>query len=124
MLRRSSHLARRYTLYDWQAQENANPIPVDRAEGVYFYTPDGKRYLDFNSQLMGVNIGHGDKRVIEAIARQAEKLAYITPFMATEARALLGQKLARDPGRATSRRCSSRSAAPRRTRTRSAWRAR
>jgi taurine--2-oxoglutarate transaminase len=88
------HLARRYTLYDWQAQENANPIPVDRAEGVYFYTPDGKRYLDFNSQLMGVNIGHGDKRVIAAIARQAEKLAYISPFMATEARAVLGQKMA------------------------------
>jgi taurine--2-oxoglutarate transaminase len=88
------HLARRYTLYDWQAQENANPIPVDHAEGVYFYTPDGKRYLDFNSQLMGVNIGHGDKRVIAAIARQAEKLAYISPFMATEARAVLGQKMA------------------------------
>ncbi|MGA7988951.1 MAG: aminotransferase class III-fold pyridoxal phosphate-dependent enzyme [Candidatus Dormiibacterota bacterium] len=88
------HLARRYTLYDWQAQENANPIPVDRAEGVYFYTPDGKRYLDFNSQLMGVNIGHGDKRVIAAIARQAEQLAYISPFMATEARAVLGQKMA------------------------------
>lgn len=88
------HLARRYTLYDWQAQENANPIPVERAEGVYFYTPDGKRYLDFNSQLMGVNIGHGNKRVIAAIARQAEKLAYISPFMATEARAVLGQKMA------------------------------
>jgi taurine--2-oxoglutarate transaminase len=67
---------------------------VDRAEGVYFYTPDGKRYLDFNSQLMGVNIGHGDKRVIAAITRQAEKLAYISPFMATEARAVLGQKMA------------------------------
>jgi taurine---2-oxoglutarate transaminase len=88
------HLSRRYTLYDWQAQENANPIPVDRAEGVYFYTPDGTRYLDFNSQLMGVNIGHGDRRVIAAITRQAEKLAYISPFMATEARAVLGQKMA------------------------------
>lgn len=88
------HLSRRYTLYDWQAQDNAHPIPVDHAEGVYFYTPDGKRYLDFNSQLMGVNIGHGDKRVVAAIARQAEKLAYISPFMAHEARAVLGQKMA------------------------------
>jgi taurine--2-oxoglutarate transaminase len=61
---------------------------------VYFYTPDGKRYLDFNSQLMSVNIGHGDTRVTSAIARQAEKLAYANPFMATEARARLGQKLA------------------------------
>jgi taurine---2-oxoglutarate transaminase len=87
-------LSRRYTLYDWQAQANAAPIPVDRAEGVYFYTPEGKRYLDFNSQLMGVNIGHGDKRVIAAIAQQAEKLAYISPFMAHEPRALLGRKMA------------------------------
>ena len=87
-------LSKRYTLFDWQAQANANPIPVERAEGVYFWTPEGKRYLDFNSQLMGVNIGHGDRRVIEAIEKQAEKLAYISPFMTTEVRARLGEKLA------------------------------
>src|SRR6266568_8480572 len=87
-------LARRYTMFDWQAQAATNPIPVDRAEGVYFWTPEGRRYLDFNSQLMGVNIGHGDRRVVEAIKRQAERLPYVSPFMATEARARLGQKLA------------------------------
>jgi taurine--2-oxoglutarate transaminase len=87
-------LVKRYTLFDWQAQSSANPIPVERAEGVYFWTPEGKRYLDFNSQLMGVNIGHGDRRVVEAIKRQAEQLAYISPFMATGARARLGEKLA------------------------------
>ena len=86
--------SKRYTLYDWSAQSKIMPLPVDRAEGVYFYTTDGKRYLDFNSQLMGVNIGHGDKRVIDAIAKQGEKLPYITPFAAYETRALLGQKLA------------------------------
>ncbi|MDQ3554595.1 MAG: aminotransferase class III-fold pyridoxal phosphate-dependent enzyme, partial [Chloroflexota bacterium] len=87
-------LSRQYTLYEWSAQSHVDPIPVDHAQGVYFYTPDGKRYLDFNSQLMSVNIGHGDKRVIEAIKAQAEKLAYANPFMATEPRALLGRKLA------------------------------
>jgi taurine---2-oxoglutarate transaminase len=87
-------LSKRYTLYDWQAQSKAMPLPVERAEGVYFFTTDGTRYLDFNSQLMGVNIGHGDKRVVDAIAQQAEKLPYISPFMAYEARAQLGQKLA------------------------------
>ncbi len=87
-------LAKRYTLYDWSAQSNVMPMAVDRAEGVYFYTVDGTRYLDFNSQLMGVNIGHGDKRVIDAIAKQGETLPYITPFAAFETRALLGQKLA------------------------------
>ena len=69
-------------------------LAVDRAEGVYFWTVDGTRYLDFNSQLMGVNIGHGDKRVIDAIAKQGERLPYITPFAAYETRALLGEKLA------------------------------
>jgi taurine--2-oxoglutarate transaminase len=86
--------SKRYTLYDWQAQSKVSPIAVDRAEGVYFWDVDGTRYLDFNSQLMGVNIGHGDKRVAEAIARQAEKLPYISPFMAYETRARLGEKLA------------------------------
>jgi taurine--2-oxoglutarate transaminase len=87
-------LSRRYTLYEWSAQNAVDPIPVDHAEGVYFYTPDGKRYLDFNSQLMSVNIGHGDQRVINAIKAQVDKLAYANPFMATEPRARLGQKLA------------------------------
>ena len=64
------------------------------AKGCWFWTPEGKRYLDFNSQLMCVNIGHGDERVIRAIAQQAETLAYANPFMATEARARLGRKLA------------------------------
>ena len=87
--------SRRYTLYDWAAQSRVSPIPVARAKGCYFYDPDGKRYLDFNSQLMSVNIGHGDPRVIEAIARQAEQLAYVnSAAMATEPRALLGRKLA------------------------------
>jgi taurine--2-oxoglutarate transaminase len=87
-------LSRKHTLYEWSAQSAVDPIAVERAEGVYFFTPDGKRYLDFNSQLMSVNIGHGDPRVVAAIKRQAEQLPYANPFMATEARARLGQKLA------------------------------
>src|SRR3954464_9951739 len=87
-------LSRANTLYEWSAQSAADPIPVDRAEGVYFYTPDGRRFLDFNSQLMSVNIGHGDKRVVDAIKAQADKLAYVNPFMAHEPRARLGKKLA------------------------------
>jgi taurine--2-oxoglutarate transaminase len=84
----------RHTLYDWQAQGALHPLPIETAKGCEFWTVDGKRYLDFNSQLMGVNIGHGDPRVIQAIKDQAEKLPYITPFAATEVRALLGKKLA------------------------------
>ena len=87
-------LCKQYTLYDWMAQSAADPLPVDHAKGVYFWTTDGKRYIDFNSQLMSVNAGHGDPRIIEAIKRQAEKLAYVNPFLAHEPRALLGKKLA------------------------------
>jgi taurine--2-oxoglutarate transaminase len=64
-----------------------------RAKGVYFWTPEGKRFIDFNSQLMCVNIGHGDPRVVKAIQDQAAILACVTPGMATEP-ARLGTKLA------------------------------
>jgi len=87
-------LSKKHTLFEWSAQAQVDPIPVARAKGVYFWTPEGKRFLDFNSQLMSVNIGHGDARVIEAISRQAATLTYANPFMATEVRALLGAKLA------------------------------
>jgi taurine---2-oxoglutarate transaminase len=87
-------LSRKHTLYEWSAQSKVDPIPVARAKGIYFYTPEGKRFIDFNSQLMSVNIGHGDERVINAIKEQAETLCYANPFMATEARARLGAKLA------------------------------
>src|ERR1700757_103708 len=87
-------LARKHTLFEWSAQSKVDPIPVARAKGIYFWTPEGKRFIDLNSQLMSVNIGHGDPRVIEAISQQAATLAYANPFMATEVRALLGAKLA------------------------------
>jgi taurine---2-oxoglutarate transaminase len=87
-------LCRRHTIYEWSAQATIDPIPVARAEGVYFWTPEGKRYLDFNSQLMCTNIGHGHPAVVRAIQEQAATLPYANPFMATEVRARLGAKLA------------------------------
>jgi taurine---2-oxoglutarate transaminase len=87
-------LSKKHTLYEWSAQSKVDPIPVARAKGIYFWTPEGKRYIDFNSQLMCVNIGHGDERVLRAIREQSEVLAYASPFMATEPRAKLGAKLA------------------------------
>jgi taurine--2-oxoglutarate transaminase len=87
-------LSKRHTLFEWSAQDAVDPVPVARAKGVYFWTPEGKRYLDFNSQLMCVNIGHGDERVVRAIHEQASVLPYASPFMATEPRARLAAKLA------------------------------
>src|SRR5918999_5071083 len=87
-------LCRKHTLFEWSMQSTVDPIPVARAKGIYFWTPEGKRFIDFNSQLMCVNIGHGDERVIRAMNEQLSTLAYANPFMATEARARLGVKLA------------------------------
>ncbi|MBI4886849.1 MAG: aminotransferase class III-fold pyridoxal phosphate-dependent enzyme [Acidobacteria bacterium] len=88
-------LSKKHIIFEWAAQGAVDPIPVARAEGVYFWTPEGKRFLDFNSQLMCVNIGHGDPRVVRAIERQLETLCYVTPGgMTAEPRARLGARLA------------------------------
>ena len=87
-------LSKKHTLFEWSPQGTFDPLPVARAKGCYFWTPDGKKYLDFNSQLMCVNIGHADDRVVRAIAEQAAVLPYANPFLATEPRAKLGAKLA------------------------------
>jgi taurine--2-oxoglutarate transaminase len=85
---------RAHTFFSWSVQSALDPIAIDHAEGVYLYTPEGKRILDFNSQLMSVNIGHGDRRVVDAITAQATKLQYVQPAFATEIRGRLGTKLA------------------------------
>jgi taurine--2-oxoglutarate transaminase len=82
-----------HSFWTWSAQGKVAPIPVTRAKGVYFWDADGKRYLDFNSMTMCVNIGHGDERVIEAIVQQARQLPYAGPPMATKPRAVLGRLL-------------------------------
>ncbi|MCB9128246.1 MAG: aminotransferase class III-fold pyridoxal phosphate-dependent enzyme [Ardenticatenales bacterium] len=83
-----------YTLFDWSKQGDLTPIEVERAEGCYFWDSSGKRYLDWNSQIMNVNIGHGNRHVIDAIHAQAEALPYVSSFMATRVRGELGEKLA------------------------------
>lgn len=87
-------LCRRHTLFEWSAQSKVDPIPMARARGAWFWTADDRRFLDFNSQLMCVNAGHGDERIIRAIQQQAATMAYANPFMATEVRGRLGAKLA------------------------------
>jgi taurine--2-oxoglutarate transaminase len=83
-----------YTLFSWSKQEGLNPIDADKAKGVYVYDKDGKRYLDFSSQLMNVNIGHGNQRITKAVCKQMEELSYVFPGMATNVRGKLGKKLA------------------------------
>ena len=83
-----------YTLFSWTKQAGLNPINVERAKGVYVYDRDGKRYLDFSSQLMNVNIGHGHPAIRDAVVKQMDEVSYVYPGMTTEVRGELGKKLA------------------------------
>jgi len=83
-----------YTLFSWSKQKGIAPIAVKYAEGVYLHDYDGKRYIDFSSGLMNVNIGHGNQRITNAVVKQMQEVAYVTPGCVTKARGDLGKKLA------------------------------
>src|SRR2546428_12690177 len=89
--------ARQYVLHSWSVQDALDPIPVAGGEGRYFWGYDGKRYLDFASQLVNVSIGHQHPKIVAAIKEQADKLCTIGPPMATEARSTLARLLAEVP---------------------------
>ncbi|MBK8981166.1 MAG: aminotransferase class III-fold pyridoxal phosphate-dependent enzyme [Ignavibacteria bacterium] len=83
-----------HTITSWSKQKGFSPPVITGAEGVYFYDIDGKKYLDFSSQLVCVNIGHGHPKVLEAVSAQMKEVSYINPSMTTKARSDLGKKLA------------------------------
>ncbi|MBS1632249.1 MAG: aminotransferase class III-fold pyridoxal phosphate-dependent enzyme [Bacteroidetes bacterium] len=83
-----------YTIFSWSKQKGTNPIAVKYGEGVYLYDYDGKKYIDFSSGLMNINIGHGDQRVTNAVVKQMQEVAYVTPSCVTKVRGDLGKKLA------------------------------
>ena len=83
-----------YTLFSWSKQKNIAPIAVKYAEGVYLYDYDDKKYIDFSSGLMNVNIGHGDQRITAAVVKQMKEVSYVTPSCVTKVRGELGKKLA------------------------------
>ncbi len=87
-------LTKEHVFWTWSAQAKVNPIAVKRAKGVYFWDVDDKRYLDFNSMTMCVNIGHGNERVIKAMQDQAAELPYAAPGMTTKIRALASKAVA------------------------------
>jgi len=87
-------LSNEHVFYTWSAQSKVNPIAVKRAKGVHFWDVNDKRYLDFNSMTMCVNIGHGDERVIKAMQEQVAELTYAAPGMTTKVRALASKMVA------------------------------
>jgi len=91
-----------HTFGTWRRQELwKSPLLVKDAEGVYFYDAEGRRYIDFSSQLMCSNLGHKNPAIIEAIVKQAERLPYAAPGFITEAamRAVEALRTARITGR-------------------------
>lgn len=83
-----------YTIFSWSKQSGLNPLNIADAKGVFIYERSGKKYFDFSSQLMNMNIGHGHPRVKEAVMRQMDEVAFVHPGMITKARGELGKKLA------------------------------
>ncbi|MEO3892614.1 aspartate aminotransferase family protein [Nonomuraea sp. B5E05] len=77
---------RRYVFHSWSAQDHISPVPVAGAEGSTFWDYEGNRYLDFSSQLVNSNLGHGHPRLISAIGDQAARLAYAAPSFAVDVR--------------------------------------
>ena len=86
--------AKRHVLYSWSVQDAISPIAVAGGEGRYFWDYDGKRYLDFASQLVNLSLGHQHPKLVAAIKEQADRLCTIGPPMATESRSWLGKLLA------------------------------
>ena len=91
-------LDREYVFHSWSAQGALNPIVVEGGKGSYFWDFDGKQYLDFSSQLIYTNVGHQHPRIIEAIKKQADKLATVAPQHANESRGLAAQKIVSHAG--------------------------
>jgi taurine--2-oxoglutarate transaminase len=87
-------LSKEHVFYTWSAQARVNPIPVKHAKGVYFWDIHDKRYLDFNSMTMCVNVGHGDERIIQAMQEQVAELPYAAPGMTTKIRAIASKAVA------------------------------
>ena len=87
-------LARKHVFWTWSAQAKVNPITIKKAQGVYFWDIDGKKYLDLNSMTMCVNVGHGEQRIIQAMTDQIQELTYAAPGMATKVRSLASKMVA------------------------------
>jgi len=92
-LKEISEMSTKYNLHSWSTQGEINPKVMTKAEGIYYWDEDGKRYFDMSSQLVNVNIGHGNKKVIKAIQDQAEKLAYASPGFAVDVRSKLAKEV-------------------------------
>ena len=89
-----SQLTQDHVFWTWSAQANVDPIIVKEARGVHFWDANGKKYLDLNSMTMCVNVGHGEKRITDAMVKQLNQITYAAPGMATDVRSYASKILA------------------------------
>ena len=82
-----------YCLQSWSKQRGLNPLPIEKAEGIYLYDYEGNRYADMSSQLVNLNLGHGNRAIVEAIKEQAEKYCYLSPSYGSEPRGELAKMI-------------------------------
>jgi taurine--2-oxoglutarate transaminase len=78
--------SRKYNLHSWSVEGGLKPKVKVGGEGIYFWDGDGNRYYDMSSQLVNLNIGYGNRKVIGAIQEQAERLAFSAPSFAIDVR--------------------------------------
>ncbi|MBU5463704.1 aminotransferase class III-fold pyridoxal phosphate-dependent enzyme [Anaerotignum sp. MSJ-24] len=84
---------KKYNLQSWSKQKDINPIPIEKAEGIYMWDFDGNRYTDMSSQLVNLNVGHGCRPIIDAIKEQTEKYCYLGPSYGAEPRGELAKMI-------------------------------
>jgi taurine--2-oxoglutarate transaminase len=60
--------------FTWSAQNAAKPLELAGGDGAWFTLKDGTRWLDLGALAYQVNVGHGNKRIVDAIKRQADEL--------------------------------------------------
>ena len=86
-------LSRKYVLQSWSIQKTLNPVPIEKAEGIYMYDYNGKRYADMSAQLVNLNVGFGNQAIANAIKEQVDRYCYLAPSYAVEPRAELAKML-------------------------------
>lgn len=83
----------KYNLHSWSAQEGLNPEVITKAEGIYLWNEEGKRFYDMSAMLVNANLGHQYPKVIQAIKDQVDKLAFLAPAYACDVRSEAAKKL-------------------------------
>lgn len=89
-------LSKKYNLFTWCPQNKANPLPILKADGCYFYDYDGNKWFDLSSQQVQINVGFNNQKVIGAVQEQVGRLANVAPHFTTDIRAALSKKIIED----------------------------